>query len=691
MEDGTGTRPGANAPTYHHVLGGTIADLLRRRQGLRGVGSYPTRPNDVFCLSCHVDHDKFNAEQGGQPALDDITDRRPRRRTDYSTRIEHRRVHELPRRRASPSRGWAPTRRTTARPPRQDHRRIAARTSSAPRRTTTTATSTYRRRDRRSTRNCVEVPQRREQPDYKVFQTSIEPVRHALVGRAAHPVGAGRRVTDPLGETHCYGCHTGGTAGNDFYGVRADDAGGRRDAARSSSSTSRHPVVGGERQLRRVRELPQPARGHRATSKVTDPATPTTPQRTTTESQTGRLLPEVPLAAARFPTTTVERRDLRAVDGHHRRRRPGAMNKSTYGDTRPLERERLAHRLGEVKSLRGLPRQPRLEATVKLLGVYDASATARTRSTARRITGNDNTSARVPRAHAEHAATRTRRVMLPRSTRRTGPIRASDGTSAAPNGIHKAGGDSRAASTGRVRRYIDGDCNELPRRPRHRATPTTSCAARTRTRPMTRTPSRSASTATTAAVRRRRRHRSSYFPTTVGGSATQTPSTRFGHKTESAGTLPAGVGAAVLRLPQPARLGDATHGLLVVTMTDSTTKRPGRRCGRTERGTTRTRQRRVLPQLSHDRGSASPNTDAYGWNGLRTATRSSVLARLSRASTEPSTTRRTSAASSSRRSPATTATTRAAATTATATTTARAARTTCTTRARVAATAASTA
>jgi len=45
---------------YHHVLG----DATYPGDTAFEAGSYPTSGTDVYCLSCHVDHDKFNAGKG---------------------------------------------------------------------------------------------------------------------------------------------------------------------------------------------------------------------------------------------------------------------------------------------------------------------------------------------------------------------------------------------------------------------------------------------------------------------------------------------------------------------------------------------------------------------------------------------------------------------------------------------------
>ncbi|GAB4279317.1 MAG: hypothetical protein Kow0056_12330 [Coriobacteriia bacterium] len=61
MEDGTGSKTGSNrTASYHHVLGSATNDGDKAF----AAGSYPGAGTDVYCLSCHVDHDKFNSSKG---------------------------------------------------------------------------------------------------------------------------------------------------------------------------------------------------------------------------------------------------------------------------------------------------------------------------------------------------------------------------------------------------------------------------------------------------------------------------------------------------------------------------------------------------------------------------------------------------------------------------------------------------
>ena len=64
MEDNVGAVTGgaARLGSYHHVMGSATND---GDYTPASSTAYPTSVTDVYCLSCHVDHDKFNATKGG--------------------------------------------------------------------------------------------------------------------------------------------------------------------------------------------------------------------------------------------------------------------------------------------------------------------------------------------------------------------------------------------------------------------------------------------------------------------------------------------------------------------------------------------------------------------------------------------------------------------------------------------------
>ncbi|MCE5191965.1 MAG: hypothetical protein LLG08_09450 [Actinomycetia bacterium] len=63
MEDNIGSVTGgaARLGSYHHVMGSATSD---GDYAPATTSSYPTSTTDVYCVSCHVDHDQFNANKG---------------------------------------------------------------------------------------------------------------------------------------------------------------------------------------------------------------------------------------------------------------------------------------------------------------------------------------------------------------------------------------------------------------------------------------------------------------------------------------------------------------------------------------------------------------------------------------------------------------------------------------------------
>lgn len=65
---------------YHHVLG----TATQSADATFAAGSYPTAGNDVFCLSCHVDHSMFSADPGSN-LRSDMTSAPAASNTDFNT------------------------------------------------------------------------------------------------------------------------------------------------------------------------------------------------------------------------------------------------------------------------------------------------------------------------------------------------------------------------------------------------------------------------------------------------------------------------------------------------------------------------------------------------------------------------------------------------------------------------------
>jgi predicted CXXCH cytochrome family protein len=82
MEDGLGSAVGGNrALSYHHVLG----SATNEGDKAFAAGSYPTSATDVYCMSCHVDHDKFNSAKASNLRPDIATTNPAGAATDYNS------------------------------------------------------------------------------------------------------------------------------------------------------------------------------------------------------------------------------------------------------------------------------------------------------------------------------------------------------------------------------------------------------------------------------------------------------------------------------------------------------------------------------------------------------------------------------------------------------------------------------
>ncbi|MDA3935732.1 MAG: hypothetical protein PF636_02540, partial [Actinomycetota bacterium] len=83
MEDSAGAKIGAASTTvYHHVLGGAAGDGDIAPHN----APYPTSTSDVYCVSCHSDHNHFNSSPGANLRLDIAdTDGSTTADSDFST------------------------------------------------------------------------------------------------------------------------------------------------------------------------------------------------------------------------------------------------------------------------------------------------------------------------------------------------------------------------------------------------------------------------------------------------------------------------------------------------------------------------------------------------------------------------------------------------------------------------------
>lgn len=73
MEDGAGAQVGtARAASVHHVMGRSDAPIVDGDYApvVSPPAAYPTSQTDVFCVSCHTDHNNFNANKGANLRVD---------------------------------------------------------------------------------------------------------------------------------------------------------------------------------------------------------------------------------------------------------------------------------------------------------------------------------------------------------------------------------------------------------------------------------------------------------------------------------------------------------------------------------------------------------------------------------------------------------------------------------------------
>jgi predicted CXXCH cytochrome family protein len=244
MEDGVGTSVGtARTSSYHHVLGGMLNGGLTYYDGdyaPGGAGAYPnTSFQQVFCVSCHVDHDKFNANKGAnlQTSFGSVV----ATNTDRGLCLS---CHGLSFSKdttnqagiASSATADVSTLTVTVSPTKYG---LSAHDYSV---NSSFGASPFNA-------NCVKC---HNDEQAKTFQTSKFQFGPHWSGARKLLASWATTVTDPLGEKHCYGCHsragqfgTKATNGYDAYGT----AGATMTAASEyvwqnfyGSMVSSHPV-----------------------------------------------------------------------------------------------------------------------------------------------------------------------------------------------------------------------------------------------------------------------------------------------------------------------------------------------------------------------------------------------------------------------------------------------------------------
>ncbi len=218
---------------YHHVLG--TSTVAYTGDMAPGAGTYPTSNQDVFCVSCHTDHNYFNGSSPTSPAANlriaiTNTSGALATNTDFI---------------GSGSFGICVSCHSTARTKdltnqRSDGRNGVAAISGSVFTTSThsyNATSTFGSSTFRA--NCVKChdsdsPTEQFQSSANKFSTHLSPERRLLSA-------LGGTMVDPLLEQSCFRCHNGTTT--DHYGVAAMSVADRATQV-VFSRASTHPVSG---------------------------------------------------------------------------------------------------------------------------------------------------------------------------------------------------------------------------------------------------------------------------------------------------------------------------------------------------------------------------------------------------------------------------------------------------------------
>ncbi len=219
MEDGTGKVGATRTSYYHHVLGGTAGD----GEIAPNAGNYQTSTADVFCTSCHADHNYFNSDKGANLRTN-IATASPQtvQRTDFITG-------------GAPTYGICITCHSTSLTKDTANQKSDG-TTSTPTISgvqfdgsshnygvlSSFGTSTYNA-------NCVKCHNDDQTKD-KQTSTAKFGLHFSNIRRILSPMGI-TAPTDPLEENFCYRCHSsstdsgtpgGGpvkaTAGTDYYG-----------------------------------------------------------------------------------------------------------------------------------------------------------------------------------------------------------------------------------------------------------------------------------------------------------------------------------------------------------------------------------------------------------------------------------------------------------------------------------------
>ncbi|MCL4079188.1 Ig-like domain-containing protein [Coriobacteriia bacterium Es71-Z0120] len=558
MEDGSGTKTGANRTTvYHHVLGGTMSATYYDGDLAPNTGAYPDLTNstrtDVFCVSCHSDHNYFNASKSGNlrtsvtAAGSSVTNRDFPGSGTYGVCVS---CHDQSLAKDTVNRK---SDGRTATP-------IIAGAGFDVSAHDYEATSTFSD----STTFYANCSKCHNDEQTKDWQSGTGKQFGPHWSTAQHIVSAlGGAVTDQLQEEHCYRCHSlptdglAGTkksvAGKDWYGVADMPTAGSELVYQQFALASKHPVVaaGGDSV---ECESCHNAHAVSASARVSDPDNTYNLAAYGTVAEKSAFclkchdgaLPSRTISGATYVPYTVTQADA------------ATNNKSTYaarghwsasGSISAAETKSCA----ECHDNHG-------SAYPKLLGAYDP-ATKTNRINGQAITGNNNTV-----CQACHNAASTG---YPTFTPETGTGYPMDGTwpgmtvYSGANGIHRSDGDGQLV-VWPGSSFTDGDCKNC-----HDVHGTANTYDELRG---TFTKANFGNCFTCHDGDPSSVNIKQYYPTTNGGDQTQAADTNYGHKIQTpGGNLTAGDGLPCYDCHNPHGNANSTDGLLVRTMTNSTT------------------------------------------------------------------------------------------------------------------------
>ena len=214
--DAAGTQ---KASSYHHVMGTSTAQYTGDIAPNAVAGAYPTGADDVFCVSCHTDHNYFNTAKGSNLRVDVTSGGDQTTNTDFM---------------ASGTNGICVTCHATQRTKDTANQASSASSSTADDTTATqiisgtryqasshqyevTATFGATTSDRFGA-NCSKC---HNDEQAKSFQTSTAKIGTHFSRDRDILSSLGATVTDWYREEECFGCHTGAVAGTDYYGAKA--------------------------------------------------------------------------------------------------------------------------------------------------------------------------------------------------------------------------------------------------------------------------------------------------------------------------------------------------------------------------------------------------------------------------------------------------------------------------------------